>query len=308
MCQGIQAEVSIKMKLSILPRLYACAVFSTLIATFCHCQMTPEDLLTDSDEQLDKLKRDDFVDSILEQFPSLEPLGEPSEEDKENNEKEKDSQHAKNEPGDAAKTAALSSVFPSPSAFTFASIKTSNISTSNSVSTSAAASNKTVLDNSTYVRPTGSVYNLHSSIFVNQTNTKDLAFQTRELLIDKSATHSINDTKSTMNVLQSSSLVSTINSSMSSVVISTSPAVHSPSIVSDTAQSKIQPTSTSFVGDAALVSSTIKETPKIVSPIVSLSSTKVKVSTSPGSSGRKMPVTPDESRFGGNCYISMICL
>ena len=284
-----------------LPKLYTAGLFLIIALTAnCFCETVPEDLLTDNDEQLYKLKRDDLVDSILNEImPPESAEDKKHEEDKSS----KSTQEKQNELKDDAKSVYLSSVYPSPSTFSTANIDTIKIHTSKIASSSLSMNRSSAALNHTNIEPTQSTHELHSTLHLNQSNSS-LNSEIRPSVFAIATTSRLGG-NSTLLLLHSQMLVSTIVASTASLAIPSLPAPHSISTISDTAQSVIQPTSTYFAAETLPKSSVIAETPKIVNAERSFSIIKhvaTETSHSPNTSSRKMPTVPDEQGYGGNYF------
>lgn len=272
-----------------------------ILTRFVYCDTMPEDLITDNDEQLAKLKRDDFVDSLRGQVPSME--NQEKHEQKEESESTRHSSSTENDTHSISSlksTFPLSSVFPSPSAFSFGNKDSITISTSKHVMLSLAPNSTTALENNTrnklnYKTPALSNYSLGSR------TTTSMAVEISKTFVEDGK-HNINHTQTKLYVAPSSLSFSTDIKSIISVLITSAPAAHSISSISDTAQSKLEPKRSVFNSGVVSNSIAVNEMSTTVSPQTGISGKTITpgdTSITSGISSKKMPVLPELHENGG---------
>ena len=282
-------------------------------ASHCNGNSLPEDFVTDNDEQLARLKRENFIDSILKHLPFFGASSKKSESKDDAlpsgpTEKKVVSSAEKQNLKTKTETAPLMSVFPSPS--TFNSIQTSSVKIPLSMNESKLTSNiqdKTI-SNSTFIH----TVELKPSVSLNAT-TSDMIRKTASFGLSVSTHLQVSSSSMKMALSLSSSVINAtlspvqfpVTSVLSSTVklsISSMPAPHSTSTVSDTAQSKILPSSTTFgKPESSRLSSVLKT--KAIAPQKS-STVPDKMILEPEvphheTSSTQMPALPDEKGYGG---------
>eukprot|EP00112_Aurelia_sp_Birch-Aquarium-sp1_P016190 Seg3650.1 transcript_id=Seg3650.1/GoldUCD/mRNA.D3Y31 product="hypothetical protein" protein_id=Seg3650.1/GoldUCD/D3Y31 len=282
-------------------------------ASRCNGNSLPEDFMTDNDEQLARLKRENFIDSILKHLPFFGTSSKKSESNDEAIPSEptgkKDIPSAEKQNTETrSETAPLMSVFPSPS--TFNSIEMSSFKISLSMNESKLTSNvhDETPNNTMFIHTaelTSSVsLNATTSSMIRNTTSLGPSISTQLHLSSPVMKVAPNQSSSVINATLSSAqfpitsvLSSTIKLSMSSM-----PAPHSTSTVSDTAQQKMSPSSTIFGKSESLMLSSVLKTQAIVpqkSSIVPDQKVVEPEVTQTETSGTQMPVLPDEKGYGG---------
>ena len=281
-------------------------------ASRCNGNSLPEDFVTDNDEQLARLKRENFIDSILKHLPFFGTSSKKSESnddallsgptEKVVSSADKQSLETKTE------TAPLMSVFPSPSTFNL--IQTSSFKISLSMNESKLTSNvqdKTT-SNSTFIhtvelKPLVSL-NTTTSNLIRKTASFGISLSTRLQVSSSSMKMALNLSSSIINATLSPVQfpVTSVLSSTIKLSISSMPAPHSTSIVSDTAQSKILPSSTIFgKAESSRISSVLRTqsiVPQKSSTVPDKKILEPEV-THHETSGTQMPPLPDEKGYGG---------
>lgn len=289
------------MMMSKLRILYAALIFLCVIITNCLCETVPEDLLTDNDEQLYKLQRDDLIDSIMKRISprTSDQLDGKAETHELPGEK-------LNEVKDAAEEASLhlKSIIPSPSRFSSAYVENIQIYTSKNISNSANDTGG--IAKRTIFESISSTPGLQRSFSIRQSHTPGFIEKNSSSLYRNMSTtysSSVTTTNGTLALLHSHIFVSTMLSSTKSLSVSAFLTPNSISVRHDTAQPIIQPTRTIFTGDQLLESSSISEPSKTVNPQNTVSA-NTKTQTAPPisseESSRKMPSIPDEIGYGSN--------
>lgn len=283
-------------------------------ASRCNGNSLPEDFMTDNDEQLARLKRENFIDSILKHLPFF---GTSSKKSESNDEAIPSEPTGKKDIPSAEKqniktkseTAPLMSVFPSPS--TFNSIEMSSFKISLSMNESKLTSNvhDETPNNTMFIHTA----DLTSSVSLNATtssmirNTTSLGPSIATQLHLSSSVRKVapNQQSSSVIIATLSSAPFPITSVLSSTIklsMSSMPAPHSTSTVSDTAQQNISPSSTVFGKSESLMLSSVLKTQAIVpqkSSIVPDQKVVEPEVTQTETSGTQMPVLPDEKGYGG---------
>ena len=291
----------VKQQLSALAFLFA-------IILKCMCETVPEDLLTDNDEQLYKLQRDNLIDSIMEK---IEPK--TSEQTDKKVETHEMPQGKRNQIEDVADELPLrlKSIFPSPSRFSSADMETIKIHTSKNISTTIIDTrmeeNKTIFHSVTSTQILGISSSKRQTDIIRSIDTSSSSNHE-----NISSIYPFTDTTGNSTSVRpiSQLFVSTMITSTESLSISTILAPHSISVVYETASSILHPTRTVFMVDQLLQSSSITETPKITIPR-KIPSTSINLPTStPISSeltSRRMPSIPDEHGYGGKTIFPNFC-
>jgi len=284
------------MRMSKLRHSWTASVVFIMIIVDCTCETVPEDLLTDNDEQLYKLQRDDLIDSILEKITPRS--SEQSDEGIESNELPHEKLDKEKSP-----PLQLKSMLPSPSRFSSSYQNTVTIHTSTNASTSAINTGLLITNKTTF-QPMSSTQRLQESFLAKQSQAIQSIEVNSSSFTGIASTTSYPSSVSAINVTlslgNSPILVSTMITSTTSFRLSSALMPYSISMVHDTAQSTLQPTSTVFAVGQPTQSSSISETPKILTVQKSVSSiANIPTSSiSPETSTRKMPEIPDERQFG----------
>ena len=287
------------MKMNKLRFLFAVLVILIVIITNCKCETVPEDLLTDNDEQLYKLQRDDLIDSFMKRIsPRTSKQLDGKAETHESPRKKL------NQVKDAEENASLylKSIIPSPSRFLSAYVDTIQIYASKNVSNSSNDTGD--IANRTIYESISSTPGLQRSFSMRQSHTPgNIEKSSSSFYRNISATYSssVTTANGTLALLHSQLFVSTMLTSTKSLLVSAFLTPNSISVRYDTAQPIIQPSSTIFTGDQLPQSSSISETSKIVNPHTTFSAnTKTAPPISLEEKSRKMPSIPDEIGYGGN--------
>ena len=273
----------------------------------CTCETVPEDLLTDNDEQLYKLERDDLIDSILEKITPRS--SEQSDEGIESNELPHGKRDQEKSPPKEV-SLQLKSMLPSPSRFSSPYLNTVTIHASKNASNSEINTGL-LLSNKTAFLPMSSTQRLQESFLARQSlsvHSTEVNSTSYAGVMSNTYPSSGSAINVTLSLGNSHILVSTMITSTTSFRLSNILMPYSISMVHDTAQSTVLPTSTVFAVDQLTQSSSISETPKIltVQKSVSTIANVPTSSVSPEMSTGKMPEIPDERQFGGKYSLSRL--
>ena len=287
----------------------------------------PEELLTDNEEQLARLKRENFLESILKHFPFFHRLSEPrstnQEAEEQNSSEEDDEPEIANQETDASeavrnprKISVSSSSLSSSSSISFSSV---NPLSSSTVSSSIFEINPVFSASS--INVTTPLSTVSTSLSSTQAlNTTSLSATLITVHVDQIAASSVVNVSSSANISTRLSDESTFNSlsalltvppqmtPTSSVISSSSISTPSPTVptppLSSSLYNSISPpsvSSTSFaVSSTQSIAMVLSSSAFVQESIQEAAFTLIVESIGPTESQneRKMPVLPNEKGFG----------